>query len=257
MPNTSILNNPQRLARLLSSLNTYNSDRPLGPVEVSDEIQSLLVDLRNNKVDLVKRLPIKKDMVDAFLRLQKLPLQIRDVVVWGDSDIRRGEISFSAAQQLGKLRELPHILKVASAILDEQRSRPITKDEVKAIVRENSNDRTKSIDECITQVLNVTRPPTIEHFMFISGVDPSIVNQLRKRSHKMRLHVDDYAYSILSEKFPAKSIKKIKVYDDYIQLVMTDAGSANIATYSDTNNLLRKDVINHMLCSGDLYLEYQ
>ena len=237
-----------RLARLLTSINVAYSDRPLRPIEVCDEIWNMLYDLDGDKDELVKRLPLKTDMINAFLRLRRLPAQIQDLVVWGDSKKESGEISFSVAHQLVKLKEEDDILKLASAI-HHQDKRPITKEELKSIISAKKHNQDKSIDECIKQVTNITRPIIIEHFLFISGISPEIVNKLKNNSKTGR-SIEKLALDIISKKFPSDSLHNIKIFDDYIQLAMTKEGRAYIQEYSKLNNLLRKDVITHILNSG-------
>ena len=189
-------------------------------------------------------------MINAFLRLHELPPQIQDIVAWGDSKTTTGTISFSVAHHLTRLREKQDILKLAGVILQD--SKPITKEELKAIISMKRRNPGKSINDCIKQVHSVTRPMLIEHFLFISGINPEIVKKLRDNLTRSGHDVDDLALDELSKKFPPSSIKKIKIHDDYMQLAMTKEGWDYVKRYSESNNLLRKDVMNHMFSSGDL-----
>ncbi|MGY5147881.1 MAG: hypothetical protein ACW9W4_07780 [Candidatus Nitrosopumilus sp. bin_7KS] len=238
----SLLKNPKRLAKLLASVNVTHSDRPLGPIDTAEEIKELLSELHNDKNELVNRLPISLDMVKAFLRLLELPMEIQDIVIWGQSKQDTGEISFTSAQELVKLNSSEDILKLVSAI--HSVPRPVTKDEVKGIISLKNRNSKKTIDDCITEVLNVTRPVVIQHFLFISGIQPSIVQSLKIASEKSSKNLNEFALEIISKVFPSQSVKGIKVHDDYVRLSLSKDGREFIRSYIDKNNLLRKDLID-------------
>ena len=115
----------------------------------------------------------------------------------------------------------------------------------------NRNEQ-KTMDDCIKEVLNVTRPITIQHFLFISGIQPPIVQSLMKASEEKNIELNEFAIKIISKKFPSDSVKGIKVHDDYVRLNLSKEGKTFIKEYSDSNNLLRKDVIDHIFSNEDL-----
>ena len=240
----SLLQNPTRLAQLLSSINISNSDRPLSPMETAEVIHELLIELGNNKVELEKRLPLSQSMINNFFKLLSLPPKLKDMIKWGESSKRTGEISFSSACKLSNLKSKNDILKLAYAITTL--SRPITKTEVANIVSLKNKNHDKFIDDCIKEILDVNRPLIIEHFIFISGVQTSIVKLLQNLSKNKSISIDDFAINKLLTIFPANSIKGLKIYDDYIRISFTQVGIAFINDYIKYNNILRKDTINHI-----------
>ena len=245
----SILQSPKRLSKLLASINVQYSDRPLSPIQVAEEIDELLRELDGNKSELKRRLPISQSIIDGFLRLLKLPKEIQDIIVWGDSNKNTGEISFSAASFICKLENSDDILKLVGAI--HSLDRPITKEEIKDIHSLKKHNSKKTIENCIGEVLGVTRPIVIRHFLFISGIDPAIVKKLKTESQKNDTKLDNFGFDILSKPFPPSALKGAKIHDDYLRLYLSEEGRNFIRKYSDSNNILRKDVINHMFENED------
>lgn len=241
---TPLLQSPKRLAKLLASINVNHSERPLNPIEVSEEIRSMLTELNNNKSELLNRLPLSLDMIDAFLRILKLPPQIHDIVIWGNSNRGSGQISFSVAQQLGRLDDPKNILKFVNAF--HMASKPITKEEIKSAISFKRHNPTKPIEDCITEITNVTRPIIVQDYIFISGINPSIVQLLKESSVKKNLTLNEHALVIISNVFPSDSILGIKINDDYVRIMLSEEGSKYMRSYADSNGLSKKDIINHI-----------
>ena len=239
----SILQSPKRLAKLLASIKVSHSDRPMSPMQVAEEIAILLNDLNNNKNELNRRLPISQSIIDGFLRLLKLPKEIHDIVVWGDSNKNTGEISFTAASYICKLENKDDILKLVGAM--HSLDRPITKEEIKGIISLKRNSE-KPIENCTSEVIGVTRPVVIQHFLFISGIDPSIVKKLKTASQKNNIELNNLGFGILSKIFPFGTLKGIKIHDDHLRLFLSEDGRNFIREYRDSNKILHKDVVNHM-----------
>ena len=239
-----ILQNPKRLAKLLASINVSHSNRPLSPIQVAEEIRDLLSELNGNKNELQKRLPISQSIIDGFLRLLNMPKEIQDIIVWGESKKNTGEISFSAASYICKLKHNDDVLKLVGAM--HALDRPITKEEIKCIISLKKHNSEKPIENCTSEVIGVTRPVVIQHFIFISGIAPSIVQKLKTESQKNNTKLDNFGFNILSKPFPSGALKGVKIHDDYLRLYLSEDGRNFIRKYSDSNNILRKDVINHM-----------
>ncbi len=237
-----LLDDPYRLAKLLASINVPGADRPLSPLEVSNEIYTLRSEL-DDDAELVKRLPISRDIIQQFLALQNLPEEIQDIIVWGESKNDTGSIGFSVASRLAQFENKEDINKLASAIIDIPR--PVIKEEIKAILSLKKQNKNKPIEECISEVLKVMRPLIIRHFLFISGLQSGIINKL-KLSVKSNQNIHGLAIEILQTVFPTDSVKSAKVFDDCIRLSISKNGRDFIDKYSESHNLLRKDIINHM-----------
>lgn len=240
-----VLNNPQRLAKLLASLNVPGSDRPLSPVEVANEIELMCNDLSGDLKGVINRLPVSADIVKEFLALMKLPPEIQDVVTWGESNKANGSIGFSAAAKISKLKNHDDVLRLAGTILNM--SRPVTKEEIKGVISLKKRVPDKPIDECIAEVLNVTRQTTIHNFLFICKINFNI-ELLAKNNPKSSFH--DAVFSILKGKFPPETLKSVKISGDHVRLVLEKKGWEFIATYAEQHSLYRQNVVTHMLESG-------
>lgn len=238
-----VLDNPQRLANLLASLNVPGSNRPLSPIEVASEIDALKKDLGGNTKEVVNRLPVSAHIVNEFLWLAKLPRKIQGVVVWGESNKRDGSIGFSVAAKMARLNNHDDILKLVGSTLEM--SRPITKEEVKVILSLKKRIPDKPIDECVSEVLNVTRPVIVNHYLFISGINPNIVATLS--SNKSGQSVHDVVLIALKGIFPPGTLKSTKVSNERVRLSLDEEGWKFITSYSEHHNVLRQNVVNHML----------
>ena len=243
-----VLDNPQRLAKLLASLNVSGSNRPLSPVEVANEINAMCSDLNGNLKEVIKRLPVSNDIIKEFLCLIKLPIEIQDIVTWGESSKTCGSIGFSAAAKMSRLKNRDDMLKLASTILDM--SRPVTKEEIKEVLSLKRRIPNKPIDECITEVLNVSRQTTIHYFLFISRIKPNVVALLSKNISGQSLQ--NIVSSILKGSFPSETLKNAKVSSNRVRLVLEKEGWEFIATYAEQYGLLRQDVVTHMLESAGI-----
>ncbi len=239
----SLLKDPKRLAELLCSIKVSHTDRPLTPMETAERIK-LLEKEGYDKNTLSKRLSLSTDMIDLFLQLLRLPQKIQDIVNWGASKKDTGEISFTSAAELVKLDNPDDMLKLAGAITGMPR--PVNKNEVKGIVSLKKNNPGKPIEECITEVLNVTRPVIINHFLFISGIKPATVQSLRKASEKNNTDLNTFSSEIISKKLPNDSVKDVNMHDDYVRIAFTEEGRNHFHKYADSEGISIKDVVNHI-----------
>lgn len=245
-----ILNSPARLAKLLVSIKVPGTNRPLSPVDVAKEIHMMLKDLDGDRNELIKRLPIEQDVTNQFLRLLNLPPQIRGMVVWGESKHETGAIGFSVASRIASLDGPNDMLKVAGTITEMPR--PVTKEEIKGILSLKKNNPDKPIEECLSEVLNVTRPVVITHHIFLSGLDPNIAGSIKRRAHKSGKNMHDLASSALRRVFPDDSLKSAKVFSDCIRLSLTEKGADFISEYSESHGIPMQEALNHMLGSEEL-----
>ncbi len=240
-----ILNNPARLAKLLTSLNVPNNlNRPLSPMEVAREIEMLQKDLNNDQNELVKRLPIKQDMVKQFQSLLKLPPQVQDMVVWGESKRKTGALGFSVAAKIAMFDNPSDVLKLVGTVTEM--SRPVTKDEIKGLLSMKKHNPDTTIEACLSEILNVTRPITITHHMFVSGLDTDVVQALKKSSRELNQDIHHLAADALRKIFPSRFVENVKIFADCARLSLTEEGMNFITKYSKSHNILRQNVLNHM-----------
>ena len=240
-----ILDNPQKLAMLLASLNAHGTKRPLLPIEVAQGISDVYDDLGKDMKETVKRLPVGSDIVGEFLRLLKLPLRVQEAVSWGESNKETGSIGFSVAAKIAKLNNSEDVLELVGTILDMQR--PPTKEEIKNILGLKKRVPNKAISECIAEVINVTRTVTIQHFLFITGIKPDILSSIVSNSKSDSPH--EAVLNSLKESFPHDMLKDVKVLNESVRLSLDENGKDFITKYAEQHEILRQDVINHMLKS--------
>lgn len=245
-----ILDSPARLAKLLVSIKVPHNNRPLSPVDVAQDIHSMLEDLGGDRNELVKRLPIKLDITKEFLRLLKLPPQLRGMVVWGESKSETGAIGFSVASRIASLNDHDDMLKMAGTITEM--SRPVTKEEIKSILSLKKHNPDKPIEECLSEVLNVMRPVTITHYIFLSGLDADIKKSIDLRARESRQSIHDLAANTLRRLFPPDSLKSAKLFSDCIRLSLTRDGADFIQAYSRSKDILMQGALNHMMRSEGL-----
>lgn len=240
-----ILNNPTRLAKLLVSINVPNNlGRPLSPMDVAREIEMLQKDLDNDQNELVKRLPIKQDMIKQFQSLLKLPPQVQDMIVWGESKRETGALGFSVAARIAMFNNPSDVLKLVGTVTEMSHS--VTKDEVKNILSMKRRNPNISIEDCLLEILNISRPITIIHYMFISGLNPDIIQVLKKSSQELNQDIHQFAANVLCTIFPERSVEKVKIFADCARLSLAEEGMNFIAKYSKSHNILRQNVLNHM-----------
>lgn len=243
-----ILDNPSRLARLLISIKVKEkTNRPLNPVDVAKEIEFLLKDLDGDQNELNKRLPIGHDVTNQFLRLLKLPPVIQGMVVWGESKHETGGIGFSVAARIASLDSQDDMSMMAGTITEM--SRPVRKEEIKGILSQKKYNPDKTLEKCLEEVLNVTRPIVIAHYIFLSGLDPNIARSIKQRADKLDEDTHKFTSNILLDIFPKDSFKSAKVFSDCIRLTLDKNGSDFISTYAHSHNIPMQCVLNHMLSS--------
>ena len=245
-----ILNSPPRLAKLLASMKVPGTSRPLSPVDVANEINEMRKDLGGNHDELVRRLPIGRDMTNQYLCLLKLPPQVQGMVVWGESKRETSAIGFSVASRIASLDDPGDRLKVISAVAEMQH--PVTKEEIGGILSLKKSNPSKPIEECLSEVLNVTRPVVITHHVFLSGLDPVIAESIKRRAHERSESANCLASRILRKAFPGDSLKGVRVFSDCIRLSLTRKGAEFIPKYSKSHDVPMQETLNHMLGSDVL-----
>ena len=242
-----ILDNPSRLAKLLLSIKVKDTNRPLNPVRVAKEIKVLLEDLGGDQHELIRRLPIKQDMIKEFRLLLRLPPEMQDMIVWGKSKHEAGGIGFSVASRIASLDNQDDMRAMAGTV--EYMPRPITKNEITGILRLKKDNPDKPINECLTEVLNVTRPVVISHYIFLSGLNPNIIKTMKQKAYESGVSIHEFASKILRSVFPEDSFKGAKVFSASIRLALTKHGSSFISEYSKSHDIPMQEVLTHMLGS--------
>ena len=240
-----ILENPKRLANLLASIKVLGTNRPLSPIEVTREMQSMLTELGGDQTELARRLSISLEFIREFLRLLNLSEKLQDVVTWGESNSNAGLLGFSVAAKISRLKKEDQEILVSTML---NMSSPVTKEELKDLLSLQRQNPEKPMQECLSEVLDVTRTVTVRHFMFVSGLKQSLADELANSGS----HGKNIAFNALNQIFPPGILKDARALNGYIRLLMNDGGSEFITKYSQQHGILRQNAINHMLESAGL-----
>lgn len=167
---------PDTARKLILSVGTRRSGRPLSPVEVAGALQQVL-DAGTDVGELAGALYLDgPTMIRRFTRLLALPLEIQPLVEWGSGS---GTLSFTAASELARLEKKCEQLVLAKAVLENQ----FSKTEVKQIV-ETRRRLGKSVDDSIRAVLE--QRPVIERRHVIIG--ELLLEQLQERLKQVPQH---------------------------------------------------------------------
>lgn len=242
-----ILENPTRLANLLASIKVLGTNRPLSPIEVTREIQSMLTELDGDQNELARRLSISPEFIREFRRLLNLSEKLQDAVTWGESDSSAGLLGFSVAAKISRLKKEDQETLVSTML---NMSCSVTKEELKDLLSLQRQNPEKPMQDCLSEVLNVTRTVTVRHFMFVSSLNQSLADELDNSGSQHSQN--DIAFNALNQIFPPGVLKDARALNGYIRLLMNDGGSEFITKYSQQHGILRQNAINHMLESTGL-----
>ena len=160
-------------AKLLNSIQGGGTNRPLTPFEVS-KLMVRMIDECGSKTEVLERLPLKLEMFEEFLKLQKIPKGYQNVIVWGTST--NEGISLTSAIRIARLKD-SHDMEI---LLDASMTHKFKKLEIENIVS-LKNKTEISIEECIEKVVKFR--PVIEHrYMFVFDIDPNFVKKLSAKT---------------------------------------------------------------------------
>lgn len=154
---------------LKTSLGIQKKDRFYSPMRVANLLNQAL-QAGEEKIELVKKLPISMDMTNKILRILKIQNDsIGRSISWGPSG--SNEISMSTASELAKLENSHDQLKVFEGILKHQ----LSSKEIKELVTLYSRSG-QTIEECINQIKDA-KPKTIHTYVFIGKITSSTLCQ--------------------------------------------------------------------------------
>lgn len=225
------------------SIKVDYSDRPLTPIEVAEDISELKRELNDDYKQLQKRLPIKKDMIKNFERLLLLPKEIQDSISFGDSR-SGGVLSFSTAAAIARLDDRDDMVILGLAVIDLPR--PIRQTEVKDIISLKKKNKDKEIEDCISEILKITRPKVIRRYIFISGLKKAIIARLKFKAKKEHKKLDDVALEILSSYFSKDEAKSVNVFSDFMRISLSKEGHDRLHRIPKEKEILLKDVVNYI-----------
>ena len=147
--------------RMSVGYGTHKRGRPLSPVEVGELLQRAQ-SAGASLQDCAECLRLSKDQVSRFVRVSKLPADLRHLVEFGRS--ADSKIGFTTAVQLARMSDRENQRAVATAILEQG----LQTDEVRQVIQ--LQDRSgRAMKECLKEVIAM-RPTVERHYVFIGAV---------------------------------------------------------------------------------------
>lgn len=242
----NIFKDPKRLARLLASIKVnYSEGRPLSPVEVAKELQSVCQnELGGDKAEAQRRFDLHASMWSGFERLLTLAPEIQDTVIWGSSDEKLG-LGFTVAHHMAKFKP-----EYQSAIIDAmfEHERPIAKEEIKQMHQYLRENPEKTIDDCIESVLQITRlsstRETTHHFL--SALETRIFDKLKSKAVKDNIPINQLAREIFSRRFKEGSILGVSPRNDWIRITFSAGGRRELSKIMEETGIIRDEIVNYI-----------
>ena len=227
-----------RFAKLLASVKVNGSVRALSPFEVTVDIRRMQKEGLTSK-EISYRLSIRKDWVNPFLKLDKLPEELQNAVIWGKStDIG---VSFSTAKLVAQLDD-PEDMRI---LLESAMKYKFTKVEIENIIK-LKKEGTIPITECIVKVKDI-KPVTEYKYMYVITVNQDTIAQLEDLSKSRNLDPSACLKAILSTHLDRKDILAAVVKGQNIAISLNAEGANVFSGILSNNKLTVGDSIRYFL----------
>lgn len=254
-----VLNNPLLLARLMRSVGTRDSKRPMIPYDAARTIKKLINDIKkihmaenngqvsNNKavIDAAKRLGITQSTCQEFLQILKMPSNWRGVLAF-NGDRGSGRLPFTIVRKLAPRYE-SHKLSEAnlSLLMSVAVNQNATRDDIENIVIYRDKNESLSLEECVKHIMNLT-PIVIKGFVTIADVDPAL---LKKASEVFKMNEDKAVQVLLMKHLGKRAVKGVQIKrKSYIQIVFSDEEASNkFYNTAEKYEVSPNDLVNHIL----------
>ena len=163
--------------RLSVGYRTHKKGRPLSPVEVGLLLEKARVSGMSLQ-ECATAIQLKgTGHIGRFLRILKLPTDIRHLIDWGSG---KDFIGFSAAVEMAKLQSVDDQRVVAQAALsDKLNSKEISQ------VNQLRRRTHCSIEQCISETIKM-RPTTERRYVFVGSVASPDIDRLEKLTQSQR-----------------------------------------------------------------------
>ena len=247
-----IFNDPKRLAKLLASVNT-SGFRPLTPIQVSEYIQEAIVELGDEK-EVMKRLDLSTSMMNGFKNLiTKVADELQNMAAWGKTDLENGKINFTALHLMSTL-EKDEQIKLFSAV--EQRYHTDgtefpTKEEFKRIKEDYKKNPEKTIDDSISYILKIDRPPKgFTSAVFMAALDQEIFEMLQAKAENDGETVKETALKILKKHY-AEDVESVKVMGSgIIRMIFSKEGKNEFDKNAASKKIRKNQLVNELVKMG-------
>lgn len=245
-----IFDEPKRLAKLLASLNTHSTNRPLRPVETALWLQEGVREL-GNKEEVMKRVNIKQSMWTGFEKLLKISPEYRDQICWGKSNKEKMEIGFSTAHYLVEGLDENEQRILLDSMWDPNIDRPYAVDELKQIKSYYKSKPEIGMEKAISDILKVNRPLKKEIiFIFISGLKKDMYENLKQMSETVGASLDEYVKNIFLQSLGANTVINTRVKPDVIRIAFSGKGEIAFKKMTAAGNVNKNNIVEHILEIG-------
>ena len=251
-----IISDGIRLARLRRSIGRDHSDpRPLTPFEVASYMQEMKDDLNtSSNKEVAKRLDLKgEQMIKDFLSILDRPSKkFDDVWGWGKS-VLGSKIGFSMGRRLGVWYAAKRITgenydSLVSGMLDEK----IPTADIEEILYLIKKNPKKTFEDCCKEI-GYLIPNVIKSIVFISDLDPDILEKISKIAKEKETSPNGIAKSILSEYFGLEELEGVLIKnDEFIKVAFSDQGRKKLDKICKEDKISRESIINHLLLKGKI-----
>ena len=213
---------PSEISKLILSVGTRKSVRPLSPVEVGKLIQKAL-DAGEKREEIADRLHLDgSTVIGRFIRLLSLPVQVQHLIGWGSDP---ATLSFTAASMIARLNSHQEQNVLAKASLENQ----INKSEIIQVVQIKQRSG-NSIENCIKAVLD-QRPIVEKRHLIIGELQSEKLKAILKQLSQ--LDRDDLLQATLDRYISNIPYLGCKLGDKYFLLVGDDRFHNAILSLSD------------------------
>lgn len=216
----NILNDLDLYSDLVSSVGTYDKDRPLTPIECSDLIVKLKGETGDSWEALSKRLglgkkrktstskaPLDTTQIKLFEQLQKLSRKKAYMLGWGKSG--DGKVGFTIGCLVASLPDKDAHDIILDAVLDSQETdNPIRKTDVVNILNRIRGSPETPVEEIIEHVMHIK--PKVEHLYKIA-ITPytNILEKLNQIILERQTNSKELLQKLVQNKFKNNEIRSV------------------------------------------------
>lgn len=233
-----LIDDLDRFAKLLASIKVNGSVRALSPFEVTGDIRRMQEEGLTPK-EISYRLSIRKDWINPFLKLCRIPEELQNAIIWGKStDIG---VSFSTAELVAQLDD-PEDMRI---LLESTMEHKFTKVEIENIIK-LKKESSIPITECIVKVKDI-KPVTEYKYMYVITVNQDTIAQLKDLSKSRNHDLPACLKDILSTHLDKKNILAVVIKGQNIAISLNAAGASIFSSILSNNKLTVGDSIRYFL----------
>jgi hypothetical protein len=177
--------------RLLLSVGSHRSTRPLSPVEVAEAVQAA-VDAGTTLQEVAEFLHLEgTSVLTKFVRLLRLSPDVRHLVDWGKSE---STVGFTAASEIARLADHDGQMQLCQAGLQQQ----LGSAEMKQILQLHQRSH-RPIADCVTEILRLRPRVQRIHVLLGAVTSPDVRQRLAALTQANR---DTVLRSAVKSAFP-------------------------------------------------------